>query len=140
MKDTAVLIDTDILLDYLIKRQPFLNNADKIVNMLREKRINGYVSAQSLINAFYILRNDLTLTERREIIHSFCNLVKICNVSGDIVLKALEDTSFSDFEDCVQMHCAISANADLIITRNTKDFANSRIKAVTPEEFLKTIS
>jgi predicted nucleic acid-binding protein len=139
MKNTVVLIDTDVILDYLYKRQPFLGNADKIVNLLREKRFNGYVSAQSLINAFYILRNDLTLTQRREIIRSYCYLVTVCIVSGDMVIKALEDTSFSDFEDCVQMHCAISVNADYIVTRNTKDFANSKIKADTPEEFLKTI-
>jgi predicted nucleic acid-binding protein len=140
MKNTVVLIDTDVLLDYFFKRQPFLNNADSIVNLLREKRIIGYVSAQSLINAFYILRTDFTFSERKALIRGFCYMVTICNVSGEMVLKALEDETFSDFEDCVQMHCAVSVNADFIITRNTKDFANSRIKAITPAEFLDIIN
>jgi predicted nucleic acid-binding protein len=139
MKNTVLLIDTDVLLDYLFKRQPFLDYADNIVKLLRTKQIKGYVSAQSLINAFYILRNDFAFAERKAIVRSFCYFVTICNVSGDMVVRALEDTSFSDFEDCVQMQCAISVNADFIITRNTKDFANSRIKAITPAEFLDII-
>jgi predicted nucleic acid-binding protein len=140
MKDTVVLIDTDILLDYLIKRQPFLDYADNIVKLLRTKQIKGYVSAQSIINAFYILRSDFTFSERKAVIRGFYYMVTICNVSGDMVLNALEDETFSDFEDCVQMQCAISVNADFIITRNTKDFINSKIKAVTPAEFLGLVS
>jgi predicted nucleic acid-binding protein len=128
------------MIDYISERHPFYDDSEKIINLLRDKTVKGYVSAQSLINAFYIMRTDFAFSERKALIRGFCYMVTICNVSGNMVIKALEDNSFSDFEDCVQMHCAINANADFIITRNTKDFVNSKIKAITPAEFLELVS
>ena len=52
-------------------------------------------------------------------------------------MNALDNANFKDFEDCLQDECAAAVHADYIITRNAKDFMYSRVKAVTPEEFLK---
>jgi predicted nucleic acid-binding protein len=139
MKDMVLLIDSDVLIDYLIKREPFYENANKLVELCSNRFFKGFISSQCIANIFYILRKKYTVKERRVLLRSLCTLFSICSVSGDMIIAGLEDFSFSDFEDCVQMHCAISVNADFIITRNTKDFTNSRIKAITPAEFLETI-
>ncbi|MDR0992085.1 MAG: PIN domain-containing protein [Ruminococcus sp.] len=140
MKSTVLLIDSDVLIDYLTKRESFYENAKKIVDLCDNRLCKGVISSQCIANIFYILRQQYSFKERKALLRSLCTLFSICSVSGDIIVDALEDTSFSDFEDCVQMHCAISANADFIITRNTKDFANSKIKAITPSEFLELVS
>ncbi|MDR0992121.1 MAG: PIN domain-containing protein [Ruminococcus sp.] len=135
----VVLIDSDVLIDFLCKRDPFYVSAMKIINLRSNRLFQGFISSQCIANIFYILRQQYTFKERKALLRSLCTLFSICSVSGDMIVNALEDETFSDFEDCIQMQCAISVNADFIITRNTKDFANSKIKAITPSEFLETI-
>ena len=55
------------------------------------------------------------------------------------ILAALENEKFVDFEDCLQEECAVESMADYIVTRNPADFANSRVKVILPEEFLKKL-
>jgi predicted nucleic acid-binding protein len=136
----VIFIDTDVLIDYICRRKPFYDNAIKIIDLRINEIFRGCISTQSIANIYYILRKELTSIERKRVLRSLCELFSPCDITREMTLLALEDTSFSDFEDCVQMHCAINANADLIITRNTKDYANSRIKAVTPDEFLELVS
>lgn len=55
------------------------------------------------------------------------------------IVTAIENSKFTDFEDCLQDECAVSVGADYIVTRNIKDFLNAKVKAVLPEDFLKTL-
>jgi predicted nucleic acid-binding protein len=135
----VLLIDSDVLIDYIAKRNPFFDNSYKIIELQREGLINGYISTQSILNIFFILRKTKSSADRREILRGLCDMFTLCVISIDMIIDSLEDNTFTDFEDCVQMRCAISVNADFIITRNTKDFTNSRIKAVTPAEFLELV-
>ena len=63
-----VLIDTNVLMDALTGWQPFFDNADKILKLCADNKVDGYIAAHSIPNIFYILRKDLTESERREVL------------------------------------------------------------------------
>lgn len=133
----VVLIDTNIIVDMLVKRQPYLEAAIKIVNLRTEKKIRGCLAAHTVSNLFYILRKEYSVTQRREILKALCRVFEISEINREKITKALENNQFEDFEDCLQDECAASLMADYIVTRNIKDFANSKVPAIQPEKFLK---
>ena len=132
-----VFLDTNILLDYLLKRQPFYDSVKKIFDMCLFK-IDGYVTPHSLIDIFYMLseRTDATIEKCQEIILKLRDVLFIIPETDERVLSAARNNSFDDFEDSMQNESALIAGVDYIITRNKKDFKNSTIAVVTPDEFL----
>ena len=135
-----VFLDTNILLDYLLKRQPFYDSVKKIFDMCLFK-IDGYVTPHSLIDIFYMLseRTDATIEKCQEIILKLRDVLFIIPETDERVLSAARNHSFDDFEDSMQNESALIAGVDYIITRNKKDFKNSTIAVVTPDEFLSLI-
>ena len=100
--------------------------------------IQGYIAVHSLLNMFFILRKEITdVSRRRSQLLNLTEFLEVVEIDKSIVLDALKNEKFSDFEDCVQAECAKRVGADRIITRNVKDFVNSSIKSITPEELLK---
>ena len=134
-----ILIDTNILLDVIVRREPHFILSEKIIDLCRQEIINGAIAGHSVLNAMYVLRKHLTLTERKEIFLSLCEFLYVESVDFGKIIQALKDDTFSDFEDCLQTQCALNIRADYIVTRNVKDFAASEIPAVTPEEFFKLL-
>ena len=132
-----VLLDTNVLLDYLVEREPYYESAKTIIFMCAKKEIDGYIAAHSVMNAFYILRKDFSINERRSILLKLCELVEIVGIDKSKIISSLSNEQFSDFEDRLQTECAIECNAKYIITRNIKDFTHSEIPAIEPVEFLK---
>lgn len=78
--------------------------------------------------------------ERRNKLIEISEILGIIDLDRAMVIKALRNYEFHDFEDCLQAECALKANADYIITRNVKDFAKSSVKAVEPEEFIRLLN
>lgn len=134
-----ILIDTNVLLDVIARREPYIIFSEKVIDLCRQEIINGAIAGHSVLNAMYVLRKNFTLEERKEIFLSLCEFLYVESVDFGKIIQALKDDDFSDFEDCLQMQCALSLRADYIVTRNVKDFAASEIPAVTPEEFLKIL-
>ena len=134
-----ILIDTNVLLDVIARREPYVIFSEKVIDLCRQEIINGAIAGHSVLNAMYVLRKNFTLEERKEIFLSLCEFLYVESVDFGKIIQALEDDDFSDFEDCLQMQCALSLRADYIVTRNVKDFAVSDIPAVTPEEFLNIL-
>ena len=132
-----VLIDTDILADLLLGRAPFYDIAYNILTMCADKKVYGYIAAHSIPDLFYILRKSMTKEERKEVLKDICQIVKVEGIDTFKILSALDNEYFSDFEDCLQEECAVAISADYIVTRNTKDFASSRVPAILPDEFLE---
>ena len=135
-----ILIDTNIIVDYILKRENFFECAEKIVSFCTDGRVVGAVSSQSIADTFYILRKDFSPAERKSLLLIICQIFHVEAVDEVKILFALADETFSDFEDCLQVQCAKSFRADYIVTRNVKDFAASEIPAVTPEEFCKILT
>lgn len=133
----VVLIDTNVLLDFLLGRDPYFSNADKIIKLCAEQKIQGFMAAHSIPNMFYILRKDMSVETRREVLLNLCDILAIQAIDSVKVIAALKNSAFIDLEDCLQNDCAEEIKADYIVTRNIKDFEISEIPAILPEDFLK---
>lgn len=135
----VVLVDTNIIIDALANREPYADNAKKILEKCAAREVTGILAAHSIPNMFYILRKNFSQDERRFLLKNLCNIFKISDLNAKKILAALENEKFVDFEDCLQEECAVEFMADYIVTRNPADFANSRVKVILPEEFLKKL-
>lgn len=135
-----VLIDTNVLLDFLMGRKPFFDVADQIIKLCVDRKMEGYMAAHSVLNIYYVLRKSMSDVERREVLKFLCQIVKIEGVDSVKIYSAIDNKEFSDFEDCLQEECALSVSADYIVTRNIKDFTNSKIPAVLPDDLLKKVN
>lgn len=132
-----ILIDTNVLLDYLLEREPHFENAKQVVISCVEGKVKGCIAAHSIPNMFFILRKDFTAKERREVLTNLCSIFDVEGIDKSKLLSGLANEEFSDFEDCLQMECAKAYEAEYIVTRNVSDYATSEIKAVEPEDYLK---
>jgi len=135
----VVLIDTNVLLDFFLGREPYFSNADRIIKLCADKKIQGVMAAHSIPNMFYILRKDMSVEARREMMLNLCDILAIENIDSVKVIAALKNSAFVDLEDCLQSDCARRVKADYIITRNIKDFEISEVPAILPENFLKVV-
>lgn len=132
-----ILIDTNVLLDYLLTREPFYEEAKKVILTCTEGTTKGCIAAHSISNMFFILRKDYDSKERREILTGLCTIFDIEGIDRNKLLSGLRNEDFSDFEDCLQMECAKAYGAEYIITRNITDYKMSEVKAILPEDYLK---
>ena len=132
----VLLIDTNIILDFLLQRKAFYTEAQKIMEFCADKNTTGYVAFHSISNIWYLLRG-ISDTERRAYIRRVCVILRVACASHELVECAIDNTNFKDFEDCLQDKCAQAVHADYVITRNAADFVHSRVKAITPEEFFQ---
>ena len=131
-----VLIDTNVLIDYLAKKNGYYEDARRIISSCSDGELQAAMAASSVLNTFYILRKEYT-EERREMLLELSKMIDIVGIDTDKIISALNREDFKDFEDCVQDECAEFYGAEYIITRNVGDFANSRVKAVLPTDFLQ---
>lgn len=136
--DMVVLIDTNVIIDFLLKREPFSESAAEILKKCAKKEIVGYLAFHSIPNIWYILRK-VPVQNRREWLKDLCSFLYVTGASHEEVLKAIENEQFGDFEDCLQDKCAKSKGARYIITRNVSDFTESEVSAISPQEFLDMI-
>ena len=134
-----ILVDTNILMDYISQRQPFCISAEKIMEACVEGKIEGYIAAHTVPNLFYILRKQYSIEERRELLINLCEIFSISGIGNEIIVNALNDKGFDDFEYCLQEKCAISSRVDYLVTRNIKDFGNSAIKCIDSDEFVQVV-
>ena len=135
-----VLIDTNIMIDLLAKREEFYLDSKQIFSLADNNKIQLVISALSLANTHYLLNDVLKLKDARSIISKFKVLVQTYALTDKIVELALHNLSFKDFEDGIQYHTAIESKCKGIITRNTKDYKNSSIPVLQPKEYLIRIN
>ena len=133
-----VLIDTNIILDVLCKRPAFYEDSAKIFKLCEVKKISGVISALSIPNIMYILRKELDADKTREILDSLMLIFSVADLKADDLKKAA-DMEFKDYEDAIQSACATRIKANYIVTRNIKDFSESKVTAIKPAELLDRI-
>lgn len=134
----VVLIDTNVIIDFLITREPYFESSSKVIEKCAAGELSGYIAFHSVPNLWYILRK-IPEDKRRKWIADICDFLKVTGVDHNEVLSALRAAEFKDFEDCLQDKCAKNVGAKYIITRNTADFDKSEVQAISPEEFLSFI-
>ena len=133
-----VLIDTNIILDVLCKRPAFYEDSAKIFKLCEVKKISGVISSLSIPNIMYILRKELDADKTREILDSLMLIFSVADLKADDLKKAA-GMRFKDYEDAIQSASATRIKANYIVTRNIKDFSESKVTAIKPTELLDRI-
>lgn len=138
-RSRIILVDTNVILDVLFKREPYDNVAQTIITKCADREVVGYIAAHSIPNLFYILRKNYSQKERRKFIINLCHIFHISDLNAEKIISVIENEEFIDFEDCLQEECAVEAMADYIVTRNPVDYKKSRVKVIEPDEFVKLL-
>ena len=134
-----ILLDTNIVLDLLLERKPFVDFAEEIFIKIEKQEIEGFLSPTSITTIYYLLNKHLDKNRCNEAIKTLLDLFDIVKIDKKILRESLENSG-ADFEDSVIYTSAGFANIDTIITRDKKGFKNSKIEVLSPSEFLKEIN
>jgi predicted nucleic acid-binding protein len=131
-----VFLDTNILLDFLLGREPFARHAEDILQLRFTHKKRFFVSALSIANAAYVVRR--AGQNPFQVVHDLMEWVDVVNLTK-IEFKSTVKSTFKDFEDGLQFFSAQQIDADVIVTRNVKDFSTSSILVQSPLQFLTAI-
>jgi predicted nucleic acid-binding protein len=134
----AILIDLNILLDVLQKREPFFDASARLLALVESGTVVGYVAAHSITTLFYLIQKDKSAADARAIITNLLQFLKIIAVNQNTIEQAL-NLDFRDFEDAVQMISAVQGKVDCLITRNIKDYQPALLPVMQPVDFLGTL-
>lgn len=133
-----ILLDTNIIIDFLGERKNFYDPAAKIITLADRKKIKIYVSAVSMATAYYVLAKYENKKAALGKVRKFKVLCEISLMNNEVFEKAL-NAQFDDFEDALQYFSAVENRCDLIITRNEKDFKTALIPVMNPENYLQAL-
>jgi len=133
------LIDTNVILDLLGKREPFFSDSSKIIFLSAEEKLEAYITSSIVTDIYYIARRHyMQESEARDMLYKLLKIVGVLEVRQADCFKAF-DLPMEDYEDALIAVCARRINAEYIITRDTEHFANSPVPPITPGDFLKTL-
>ena len=124
-----LLLDTNVIIDYLGRKAPFFENAEKIIAAGYFGDVQLWAPAQSFKDAFYVLAH---YADPARIQDAILKLVDLA--AGDIVAAAR--LKWEDFEDCLVSVCAGKAGADFLVTRDSKGFERSTVAPISPADWL----
>ena len=130
-----LLVDTNIVLDLLSKREDFYQAASSLFTLADQKKVKLTISSLTFANTYYLLSKELAPAKAKEILRKFKLLVKVLPMDDKIIDLAL-NSDFKDFEDAIQYFTAIENKLGMVITRNLKDFKLSKIPVVTAAQYL----
>ena len=133
----TVLIDLNILLDVLQKREPFYETSARLLALIETGKIKGYIASHSITTLFYLIKKDRSTAEARATITNILQFMKVAAVDQSTIEQAL-NLDYPDFEDAVQMISAVQCKADYLITRNCKDYQPPLLSVLQPVDFLST--
>jgi predicted nucleic acid-binding protein len=132
----GVFVGTDVILDLLVQRVPFYDDASQLFSSADREEVRLVVSSLCFTNIHYILSKTFTAAKSHQMLIRFKTLVSVAPVTDKCIELALASV-FTDFEDAVQYYTAIEADASVIVTRNIKDYKRSEIPVMTAGDFLK---
>jgi len=134
-----VLFDTNIILDLLLDRAPFADDAAALWQANADGRLEGFVSAITPVNLFYIARRLKDRATAFRAVSEVLAALSVCPVDH-LVLQTALTLPFTDYEDAVQHASAIGSRLDAIVTRNIKDFTGATLSVLSPAELLLQLS
>jgi len=130
-----LLLDTNIILDIALKREPHFEHSSKIFELIDRKRIIGYITASTVTDIYYISRKEKGNEIAIEFISNLIEIIDVIGVDKSTIVKALK-SNLKDFEDAVQVSAAENYEIEIIVTRNKSDFLNSGLEILTPKELI----
>lgn len=134
-----LFFDTNVLLDHLLDRAPFADDATELWSMAERHEVSGCISAVSFNFVYYIVRHHAGERAARRAINGLRDVFEINEVDAQIINQAI-DSDFADFEDAIQHACAVRAGATHLVTRDLSGFRRSEVPVVAPDSYLSTRS
>lgn len=133
------LIDTCVIIDALQNRDPFAEDAKTIFLLLANEQFEGYVSAKSITDIYYLTHRLTHSNEQtRKILKNLLGLFEILDTTALDCRKALS-SNISDYEDAVMCETAERCEVDCIVTRNEKDYKDAKVSVLTPHAFIEKL-
>lgn len=133
-----VLIDTNIILDFLLEREPFLKDTESLFQAISSGQIVGYVTATTLTDIFYIARRHTQdFTRARETVEIVLAIMEVCPVNRAVLETALT-FGMPDFEDAVQVASGVTQRLDAIVTRD-RGFVSTSIPVLSVAQFFQKL-
>ena len=136
---THALLDTNVVLDALLDRTPWNIQANAIWQAQLDKQFTAYVTATTLTDIFYISRRYGGLEKAWQLVHAVLNQLPIISV-GPRELQLATGLGGNDFEDNLQVACAMIMQLDVIVTRNLSGFVGNNMPILTPQQMLLRLS
>lgn len=145
MKSFKILLDTNVVLDALQKREPWNKDAESIILKVAGDKVDGYLTTKQLCDIWYLSKSiysgeENTHKKCQKIISNLCKIFKILDLVSDDITEALA-MERNDFEDAVMISIAMRYGLDGIVTRNVRDYIsnNDNIEVWSPKEFINDI-
>jgi predicted nucleic acid-binding protein len=130
-----LFIDTNVVLDVLMQREPWARSSTRVLALLADGAHEGFVAAHTFATLHYLLRKETGSPRAVTTLLDLVRLVRVAPVDHDLVVQALS-LSWKDFEDALQVVCAIDVDAAVLVTRNPRDFLSSPIQVMDPDQLL----
>ena len=134
-----ILVDTNVVLDVMLDRQPFVENAAALLSKVESGEVNGFLCATTITTVHYLATKVVGAKQAQKEIEKLFTLFDIAPVNRSVLEKALK-SKFTDYEDAVLHEAAYLVEAKAIITRDIKGFKKATIPVYEPDEFLKVLS
>ena len=131
-----VLIDTNVIIDYLDDRAPFADDAERIFDLCEHGELTGVITASSITDIYYVMRKTIGREKTLDSLKLLFSVFEIADVGKNDLLRAME-SRMTDFEDALVAVCAKRVKAECIITRNISDFTGASVLPVMPKDFLE---
>ena len=139
MDRQRLLIDTNVVLDFLLARKPFDVSAVKIFELAATEKAQLFISINSFTDIIYFVSKEYDTNIVRDRMDELLDFLAVIEAGHKDADKSLKMTNFDDIEDAFQAHCAEKEHVDFIITRDLKGFKNSNVPAILPDEYLKNM-
>jgi len=135
-----ILLDTNIILDHILSREPHVKAVGRIFELICQDRIEATITANSITDIYYIVSKRLGDIVAREALRNLFIILAIISVDGNDCISAL-NLPMSDFEDAVVTVCANKDNIDYIVSNDKKflQVDSKLVHIISPEKLLALI-
>lgn len=131
-------MDINVILDVVLGREPWVQQAARLLSAVEEGRAQGYVAAHTITTIHYIVAREKGRQVAARAVTDLLRVVRVVPIADADFQQALV-LGLKDFEDAVQVAAALQIGADCLVTRNGKDFAAAPVEIRTPGEVLATL-
>lgn len=126
-----VLLDTNVILDVWLAREPFWRDSAALLARVERKELTGLICPTTVTTLHYLAQRALGERKARRLVRQLLDICTVGRVSGK-TLEAALGSKVKDFEDAVIEAVAQASRADHIATRNLRDFRHSQVPACEP--------
>ena len=138
VKTPVLLIDLKVLLDVLQARQPFYQASAQVLARIESGKAVGYLAAHSFTTLFYLIEKSSSASQAKAHLTNILQILRVAPVDQGTIEQAL-NLVLPDFEDAVQMICALQCKADYLVTRDPKGFQPALLPVVQPVELIQIL-